>query len=43
MVFMTGGAFTDRARTFLETVPNEILEKPFPARRLEELVAKRSR
>jgi CheY-like chemotaxis protein len=43
MVFMTGGAFTDRARAFLATVPNEILEKPFPARALEEMVAKRSR
>jgi PAS domain S-box-containing protein len=29
VVFMTGGAFTDRARRFLGSVPNAILEKPF--------------
>lgn len=29
MVFMTGGAFTQAARQFLETVPNARLEKPF--------------
>jgi CheY-like chemotaxis protein len=29
LVFMTGGAFTDRARAFLEMVPNERLQKPF--------------
>ena len=29
MVFMTGGAFTPRARTYLEQVPNQRLEKPF--------------
>lgn len=29
VVFMTGGAFTDRARRFLEALPNETLEKPF--------------
>lgn len=29
VVFMTGGAFTERARTFLEDVPNLVLEKPF--------------
>jgi len=28
MVFLTGGAFTPRARVFLETVPNPRLEKP---------------
>jgi PAS domain S-box-containing protein len=28
MVFMTGGAFTDRARAFLERVPNPSLAKP---------------
>jgi PAS domain S-box-containing protein len=28
MVFLTGGAFTVRAREFLETVPNPRLEKP---------------
>ena len=29
MVFMTGGAFTTRARDFLDKVPNERLSKPF--------------
>jgi PAS domain S-box-containing protein len=28
-VFLTGGAFTERARAFLESVPNRRLEKPF--------------
>lgn len=30
-VFMTGGAFTERARAFLERVPNPRLDKPFEA------------
>jgi CheY-like chemotaxis protein len=29
MVFMTGGAFTIRARDFLERVPNARVDKPF--------------
>ncbi|MBL8957345.1 MAG: response regulator [Myxococcaceae bacterium] len=29
LVFMTGGAFTDRARRFLSSVPNTWLQKPF--------------
>jgi PAS domain S-box-containing protein len=29
IVFLTGGAFTPRAREFLEQIPNECLEKPF--------------
>lgn len=29
LVFMTGGAFTDRARKFLDSVPNVRLQKPF--------------
>jgi len=29
VVFMTGGAFTDAARRFLETIPNERIDKPF--------------
>lgn len=28
-VFMTGGAFTSRARSFLERTPNRVLPKPF--------------
>ncbi len=35
MIFMTGGAFTPRASTFVSTVENSCLEKPFP---LEELM-----
>lgn len=37
-VFMTGGAFTPRARSFLENTPNECLEKPFDLRRIRSLV-----
>lgn len=29
MVFMTGGAFTDQARSFFDRVDNRLLEKPF--------------
>jgi two-component system cell cycle sensor histidine kinase/response regulator CckA len=32
LVFMTGGAFTVRARAFLEAIPNPRLEKPFDVR-----------
>ena len=35
---MTGGAFTERARTFLENVPNRYLEKPFDLAQLEAAV-----
>ena len=38
VVFMTGGAFTPKARTFLETVTNERLEKPFDMATLKTLV-----
>jgi PAS domain S-box-containing protein len=38
MLFMTGGAFTERARTFLESVPNRFLEKPFDLAQLESAV-----
>src|SRR5262249_42446625 len=37
-IFMTGGAFTSRARTFLAQVPNERLEKPFDPQALDALV-----
>src|SRR6202030_4020466 len=30
-VFMTGGTFTDRARSFLDSVPNDRIEKPIDA------------
>lgn len=29
MIFMTGGVFTEEAREFLASVPNERIEKPF--------------
>jgi two-component system, cell cycle sensor histidine kinase and response regulator CckA len=38
MLFMTGGAFTERARSFLESVPNPHLEKPFDLAQLEAAV-----
>jgi PAS domain S-box-containing protein len=42
-VFMTGGAFTDRAREFLERHPGARLEKPFEMRQVEELLRDRQR
>jgi hypothetical protein len=38
MVFLTGGAFTQQARTFLRRVPNSRLEKPFDPDTLRALV-----
>jgi PAS domain S-box-containing protein len=38
IVFMTGGAFTPKARSFLESVSNERLEKPFDMITLKNLV-----
>jgi PAS domain S-box-containing protein len=38
IVFITGGAFTPRARAFLDSVTNHRLEKPFDARGLRALV-----
>jgi len=40
IVFMTGGAFTPRARAFLESVSNPCLEKPIDVGRLRSLVAR---
>ncbi len=40
-VFMTGGAFTQRARNFLDQVPNQRLEKPFELKQLTELMQDR--
>lgn len=34
ILFLTGGAFSDAARDFLERVPNERMEKPFSASEL---------
>ncbi len=41
MLFVTGGAFTPRAREFLERVPNMRIEKPFDVGALVELVRAR--
>ncbi len=38
-VFLTGGAFTDAAREFLDRVPNLRLEKPFEPQALRDVVA----
>ncbi|MGC4079454.1 MAG: PAS domain S-box protein [Rubrivivax sp.] len=34
MIFCTGGAFTDRVRNFLASIPNTILDKPIPRQKL---------
>ena len=39
IVLMTGGAFTSRAREFLSSIATPLLEKPFEARELRDLVA----
>ncbi len=41
VVFVTGGAFTDAARQFLERVPNARIEKPFAPEEIRALVADR--
>ena len=38
VVFMTGGAFTEKARTFLDQVSNERIDKPFDIKALRALV-----
>jgi CheY-like chemotaxis protein len=38
VLFMTGGACTERARTFLESVPNKTIEKPFTPESLRRLL-----
>jgi CheY-like chemotaxis protein len=38
IVFMTGGAFTQRARDFLQSVPNLRIEKPFELTHLERTI-----
>jgi CheY-like chemotaxis protein len=43
MIFITGGAFTDRARAFLETCPQPVLDKPFEQARLEALIVEMAR
>jgi two-component system, NtrC family, sensor kinase len=39
-VFLTGGAFTQAARAFLDAVPNARLEKPFDPEALRAAVAR---
>ncbi|HSN92739.1 MAG TPA: MASE1 domain-containing protein [Anaeromyxobacteraceae bacterium] len=41
IVFVTGGAFTDAAREFLERVPNGRLDKPFTPDEVRAVVAER--
>jgi len=43
IVFMTAGAFTDRARAFAEAVPNACLQKPLDAEQVREIIRRRSR
>jgi signal transduction histidine kinase len=43
MIFLTGGAFTTKARTFLDTVTNLRIEKPFDASVLCAIVNERIR
>jgi CheY-like chemotaxis protein len=43
IVFMTGGAFTERAAQFLATVPNRKLSKPFDLLELERVVSDAAR
>jgi CheY-like chemotaxis protein len=38
VIFMTGGAFTQGARAFLEQVPNPSLDKPFDMERLRAVI-----
>ncbi len=40
LVFMTGGAFTPRARAFLESVNNPLLEKPIDTGKLRSIIAR---
>jgi signal transduction histidine kinase len=39
MIFLTGGAFTERARQFLDKVPNPRIEKPFEIGNILEVIA----
>ncbi|MBN9165901.1 MAG: hypothetical protein BGO98_24300 [Myxococcales bacterium 68-20] len=43
MIFMTGGAFTPRARTFLDSSSNQRVEKPFDSIHLRRLIDDRVR
>jgi signal transduction histidine kinase len=39
MIFLTGGAFTERGRLFLDHVPNVRLEKPFDVANILQIIA----
>ncbi len=39
MIFLTGGAFTEKAQTFLDAVPNPRVEKPFEVANILALIA----
>jgi CheY-like chemotaxis protein len=39
MIFLTGGAFTERAREFLDHIPNQRMEKPFDVTNLRSVIA----
>jgi CheY-like chemotaxis protein len=43
VVFLTGGAFTQAARAFLDVVPNQRVEKPFDVQQLRAVVNDRIR
>jgi FixJ family two-component response regulator len=43
LIFLTGGAFTPRAREFLERVDNLRIEKPFDSASLKTLINDRLR
>jgi DNA-binding NtrC family response regulator len=43
MIFMTGGTFTDTAGSFLKSVPNQTVEKPFRSAALRQIVYSRIR
>jgi response regulator RpfG family c-di-GMP phosphodiesterase len=43
VIFLTGGAFSPRARAFLDEVPNLRLEKPFDQVKLKRVVKERLR
>src|SRR6478609_8772642 len=39
-IFITGGAFTESSRKFLETTENDRLEKPFDQQKLHQIIAR---
>ena len=43
MIFLTGGAFTSKAREFLENLPNLRIDKPFDPNELRDVVNQRLR